>query len=283
MLQVPFGEKSPRVVALQVLLNRSSAVQPKLVTDGAYGKLTQAAVDTFRSKVMSVSGPPGEAEPALWRFLLERERLQVIDSVDVTDPVLLDIVVPEVSKWNDPIVIGGMSNGIAQLVTEVRARAQGDNSILLLRLHGHGSPGLIALSHGSRRVSPGIDPILAQSIINSALLPVVSPLLQQITPLMHNLGFIEFHSCRVAEGGGGINFVTRLANIVRVPVRAAQSKQPAETVFTLVGSTFNGMPEGQSLEDWGFSRQGGVRPFAGPIAPPPEEFRNSPRPLLSEG
>ena len=84
--------------------------------------------------------------------------LQVIDSVDVTDPSLLDFVVPEVSKWSDPIVIGGMSNGVAQLHMEVRARARDASSLLMLRLHGHGAPGLVALSHGSRNVSPGIDP-----------------------------------------------------------------------------------------------------------------------------
>jgi hypothetical protein len=52
-----------------------------------------------------------------------------------------------------------MSNGIAQLVTRVRDRVRGENSLLMLRLHGHRSPRLIAVSHGSRRVSPGIDPL----------------------------------------------------------------------------------------------------------------------------
>jgi len=282
MLQVAFGEKSVRVVALQVLLNRSSAVQPKLTTDGAYGKLTQAAVDAFRSRVMMQSGPANEADPALWRFLLERAKLQVIDSIDVTDPTLLDFVVPEVSKWNDPIVIGGMSNGVAQLVTEVRARARGEKSLLMLRLHGHGSPGLIALSHGSRRVSPGIDPFLAQSIIATQLLPALTPLLRQITPLMHDLGFLEFHSCRVAEGPAGQSFVTKLADIMQCPVRAALSKQPENMVFTLVGQTFNGIPGNLTLANWGMSRKEGVRPLAGPPPPPPPD-REVIRPIISTG
>jgi hypothetical protein len=278
MLEVKFGERSVRVVALQVLLNRSPVIQPKLVTDGAFGKLTKSAIDTFRSKVMIQSGPDGVADPAMWRFLLDRASLQVVDAIDVTDPTLLDFVVPEVSKWNDPIVIGGMSNGVAQLLTEVRARARGAKSLLMLRLHGHGSPGLIALSHGSRKVSPGIDPIVAQSIITTALIPALTPLLKQLTPLMHNLGFLEFHSCRVAFGPSGANFVRQLANTLQVPVRAASgpSDQPFKSVFTLVGPTFNGIPGGMNLEEWGTSRAEGVRAFTGP--PPPPERRPE-RPL----
>jgi hypothetical protein len=271
MLEVKFGEKSPRVVALQILLNRYVTNFPRLVTDGAYGKLTRAAVNAFRERIMRVSGPDGVADPAMWRFLLTRAKLQVIDSIDVTDPTLLEFVVPEVSKWSDPVVMGGMSNGATQLVTEVRARAQGERSLLMLRLHGHGAPGLIALSHGSRRVTPGVDPFLAQSVISNNIMPALTPLLQQLTPLMHNMGFIELHSCRVGEGAVGAAFVKRFADAMQAPVRAALSVQPMNQVFTLTGNTFTGIPSDRSLAEWGMSRDEGVRP--GPPIPRPPEWR----------
>ena len=273
MLEVKFGEKSPRVVALQILFNRYAAQTntPRLVTDGDFGSRTKTALNLFREKVMRVSGPDGIADPAMWRFLLERAGLQVIDAIDVTDPMLLQDVVPEVSKWTDPIVMGGMSNGAKQLVTEVKARAKGERSLLMLRLHGHGSPGLIALSHGSRRVMPGIDPFLAQSVIAEKIMPALMPLLQQLAPLMHNMGFIELHSCRVGQGAKGAGFIKQFSQAMQAPVRAALSQQPAKQVFTLVGNTFTGIPGGVTLAEWGMSRKEGVRP--GPPIPRPPEWR----------
>ena len=259
MLNVELGEHSARVVALQILLNRDN--DDVLVTDGVFGLKTRAAVDVFRDKVMLQSGPRGVADPPMWRFMVERAGLQVIDAIDVTDPTVAEDVVPPISKWTDPIVLGGMSNGVAQLVTDIRARVRGKNSLMMLRLHGHGSPGLIAISHGSRRVSPGINPTLAQTVISMELLPTLTPLLQQIAPLMNNFGFVELHSCRVGEGAGGENFVRRLAQTFRAPVRAGVSKQHTTDVFTLTGNTFSGFPDGGALVDWGLSREEGVHPI----------------------
>jgi hypothetical protein len=63
MLNVEKGEKSARVVALQILLNRDPAIRPRLVTDGSFGAKTVAAVNTFRERVMRQSGPSGVADP----------------------------------------------------------------------------------------------------------------------------------------------------------------------------------------------------------------------------
>lgn len=281
MMQVELGEASTRVVALQVLLNRSPVVRPRLVTDGAFGAKTLAAIEAFRDVEMRQSGPPGLADPALWRFLLGRAGLQVVDAVDVTDPSLLETVVPEVSRWLDPIVLGGMSNGVEQLVGEVRARVRGERTLMTLRLHGHGAPGLAAVSHGSRRVSPGVDPFAAQSVISTHILPALTPLLRRLAPLFHDLGFVELHSCRVAEGATGASFVRRLAEALGAPTRAAISRQAASDVFTLTGPTFTGFPGGLSLRAWGLSRAEAVRPTA-PQAPA-QPTAGRARPLLSTG
>jgi len=249
-------------VALQILLNpqRQDEMDRWLVTDGAFGTRTQKAIDFFRDKAMRQSGPPGVADPGLWRFLLDREKLQVIDAVDVTDPSALEGAVPPLSKWTDPIVLGGLSNGVDQLVREVRARVRGESTLMMLRLHGHGSPGLVAVSHGSRRVSPGIDPLLAQSVITLGLMPVFTPLLRQLGPLFCDFGFIELHSCRVGEGPQGESFVRRFTDVIGAPVRAGASRQPIAEVFTLTGKTFSAFPGGVGLQDWGFSRSEAVRP-----------------------
>jgi peptidoglycan hydrolase-like protein with peptidoglycan-binding domain len=261
MLRVESGEKNASVVALQILLNRDPAIRPKLVTDGSFGAKTAAAVDKFRAEVMLQSGPKGVADPPMWSFLLTRAELQVIDFIDITDPAVLVQALPNLTS-PFPILIesGGMSNGIAQLVTEIRVRARGEQSIMMLRLHGHGGPGLMAISAGSRHSTGGIDGIAAQSVMTPLLLQTLAPVLSQIAPLMHNFGFVELHSCRVAQGANGMGFVRHLANIIRAPVRAALSKQKMDKVYVLVGPTFSGFPGNATLRQWGLSRKEAVQP-----------------------
>ena len=167
MLHVEKGEKSARVVALQILLNRDPAIRPRLVTDGSFGGKTATAVNTFRERVMRQSGPSGVADPPMWHFLKSRAQLQVIEAVDVTDPAVVSFVLPKLSPAAILIESGGMSNGVSQLITEIRARTQGQQSIMMLRLHGHGGPGLVAISAGSRHSTGGIDGIAAQAVITT--------------------------------------------------------------------------------------------------------------------
>ena len=136
MLRVESGEKSARVVALQILLNRDPAIRPRLVTDGSFGAKTAAAVDKFRAQVMRQSGPKGVADPPMWSFLLTRAQLQVIEAVDITDPAVVETTLPKLTSPSAILIeTGGMSNGVAQLITEIRARIQGNQSIMMLRLH----------------------------------------------------------------------------------------------------------------------------------------------------
>src|SRR5215510_236518 len=110
MLWVESGEKSARVVALQILLNRDPAIRPRLVTDGSFGAKTAAAVDKYRVQVMRQSGPKGVADPPMWSFLLTRAQLQVIEAVDITDPVVIETVLPNLTLSSVVIETGGMSN-----------------------------------------------------------------------------------------------------------------------------------------------------------------------------
>jgi peptidoglycan hydrolase-like protein with peptidoglycan-binding domain len=261
MLRVESGEKSASVVALQILLNRDQAIRPKLVTDGSFGAKTSAAVDKFRAEVMMESGPKGVADPPMWSFLRTRAQLEVIDALDITDPAVVEQALPKLTSPSTILIeSGGMSNGIAQLVTEIRQRARGEQSIMMLRLHGHGAPGLMAISAGSRHSTGGIDGIAAQSVMTPLLLQTLAPVLSQIAPLLHNFGFVELHSCRIAQGAHGMSFVRQLANIIRAPVRAALSKQKMDKVYTLVGPTFSGFPGNVTLRQWGLSRKEAVQP-----------------------
>lgn len=281
MLIVENGEKSARVVALQILLNRDPAIRPKLVTDGSFGPKTGKAIDTYRERVMMQSGPTHVADPTMWSFLLARAQLQVVEAVDITDPLVLEETVPKLSPGAITVQIGGMSNGISQVVTDIRARARGQRSIMMLRFHGHGAPGLIAISAGSRRSTGGIDGIAAHSVLTLPMLQTFAPWLRQLGPLLNNFGFIELHSCRIAQGVQGAMFLRELANTFGAPVRAALSKQQMARVYTLVGQTRSGFPGNTTLRQWAFSRDEAVRstqvdhsPFKD-VGWPPSSFKDA--------
>jgi peptidoglycan hydrolase-like protein with peptidoglycan-binding domain len=263
MMLINEGEQSARVVALQILLNRKN--KNRVVTDGTFGPLTSGAIDQVRGLLGISTGPKGIADPGLCRLLVENAGLQWIDSVDVTDPSIVGDVEVPLSKWTTPIVLGGMSSGVAHLVKQIQTRAS-KNKLMMLRLHGHGAPGIVAVSHGSRHLytveekkNPFLDPFQAQSVISLDLMRTIKPLLEQLAPLFNNFGFVELHSCRVGLGPNGATFVQQLANVLGVPVRAALSKQDTQGIFTLTGETLTAFPNGGRLLDWAKSREESVR------------------------
>ena len=251
------GDANPRVVALQLLLNRFRVISPNLKVDGQYGGKTAHAVQDFRGRVMLTSGRGDVVDGPVWQRLVGGTSLQVLDVVDVTDPAIVDAVVPDVSQFTVPILIGAMSNGVGQAITEIKSRARGSGSLLLIRFHGHGAPGLAAISHGTSRLNPGINPILAQSVFTIEVVKLLRPLLQGVAPLMHNMGFVEFHSCRVAQGHNGSSMIRDLSAIWQAPVSAGLSRQKGggNLNFVLQQPAFTSFPGGANLKTWAASRQ----------------------------
>lgn len=111
------GDANLRVVALQLLLNRFRIISPNLKVDGQYGGKTAHAVQGFRGSVMLTSGRGDVEDGPVWQRLICGTSLQVLDIVDVTDPAIVDAVVPDVSQFTVPILIGAMSNGVGTVVS----------------------------------------------------------------------------------------------------------------------------------------------------------------------
>ncbi|MBL8234257.1 MAG: peptidoglycan-binding protein, partial [Bryobacterales bacterium] len=239
MLIVNQGVQGPRAVALQILLNRFGATGTPLKVDGHYGRKTASAVAAFRREILKSPGPGSSTDLAFWQSMLRLTQLQTIEAVDVTDPMLTETAVPELQKQKaNPIMLGGTSNGVDQLMRLIGLEARGMGSVLLLRFHAHGGPGLVAVSHGTRKISPGIDPNHELTVLNEITVGKLRPVLESIAPIFANFGFVEFHACKVAQGGKGEKFLETLADIWRVPVTAPLSSQSAtHAVFALSGAT----------------------------------------------
>jgi len=257
MLFVKQGERGPRVVALQILLNRHKPQGILLDVDGAYGDRTAKSVQAYQADEMRISGRADIVSVPMWLHLLGRHSLQVIEAVDVGDPDLLDSIVPVLSDFTDPIVTGAMSNGLNQVMIEIRARARGDASVMLVRFHGHGAPGITAVSFGKRKLFPGVNPFKELSALNSDVIRVLRPALEGMAPLLCDFGFIELHACKVARGPSGIAFLRDLASIWKAPVTAGTGSQSAEgkNNFILKGELVTAFPGNVDLKTWAKSRK----------------------------
>ena len=135
-----FQDKLPVVAAAQILLNRRLDEGEYLPVDGSFGRNTREAVEKFQQNTsyLLVDGIGGQNT---WSALMNKEKLQVIDCVDVTDP--------KIRGWEDeaiiaaggnPILNYGMSRGGRVVPKDIERRAK-QCPVVLLRFHGHGSPG----------------------------------------------------------------------------------------------------------------------------------------------
>ncbi len=143
MFNVRFGEHSPRVTLLQVVLNSHSyagANNKRLTVDGAYGRNTGAAVAAAAKMIGVDKSSSKVATPELISRLLADVDLSVITSVDLGDARLQDDIDEFKRNFDDPIVLGGMCNGLQQMVLAVQSRAE-SGKVAALRLDGHGNLG----------------------------------------------------------------------------------------------------------------------------------------------
>ena len=106
----------PAVGVLQKLLNRSGA---KLAADGNYGPLTKAAVKEFQhARRLSADGVVGEHT---WPRVSAGANLPIVDCIDVFDPSLQQLEATDIRRvGGNPIVIGGMCNGVEEAVNQNR-------------------------------------------------------------------------------------------------------------------------------------------------------------------
>ena len=235
------GDKLPAVAAAQALLNRTGA---SLTVDGDYGRRTKAAVAAFQnSRSLSDDGVIGRNT---WPRLVVHERMKIVDCIDVFDP---DLYTSErrflTNVGGQPITIGGMSNGIEQVVQDIIGR---HSNIYLLRFHGHGAPGIAGVSDGHD------GPPSRSSFQNDT--PTRNAL-RKLRGKFGPFGSIQFMHCETGRGRNGAQFLQMVADTVGVPATGGVNDQYASTLRETLryeGPTRSICPGGTSLSAWGRGR-----------------------------
>jgi hypothetical protein len=266
MFNVRIGEHSPRVTLLQIVLNSHACTGVngrRLTADGIYGHNTCAAV-VAAVKMIGVGDQSGNAAtPALIQRLLADVDLSVITSVDLGDPRLQNDVDQFRRNFDDPILLGGMCNGLVEMVRAVRSRAQ-PGRVAALRLDGHGNLGewltvsvgdVVDLREGNRAARQEYASIAQEinSYISAQNFNQVNGIIQPLSGIFAPFGFAEHLGCTLGARPQTRAMLGKLANLWGVPIRVGVHTQPIGSVMDIQGPAFTAFPRGHSLTGW--SRQ----------------------------
>jgi len=236
------GDKLPAVGVLQKLLNRTGAA---LQVDGDFGSRTQAAVQHFqRNRHLS---PDGKVGQNTWPRLVAGVSLPIIDCIDVWDPDLYQLERRDIIRvGGNPIVIGGMCNGVEHAVQQIVSAAR---NIFLLRFHGHGAPGTASIATGRGELDPNM---VERSDIALSNLATIRPIIRRLSTIFGPYGCVQFMHCKTGRGPNGRSMLNQISLDIGVPVSAGIWDQLGGglTTFAFEGPTYTAVPGGSSLGGW---------------------------------
>jgi hypothetical protein len=226
---------------LQKLLNRGDA---GLVADGNFGSRTHTAVANFqRQRRLSSDGIVGQNT---WPRIAAGAHLPIVDCIDIFDPSLMNLEMQDIIRaGGNPLVLGGMSNGVEQAVQMILSAA--GRNVFLLRFHGHGAPGTAGISFGQGGIGFG-----ERADIDAANLAIMLPILGRLRSIFGPYGCVQFMHCSTGRGPNGRNVLSSIARVLDVPVSAGLLDQLGGGVntFRFEGPTFTAVPGGRSLRSW---------------------------------
>ncbi len=238
------SDRLPTVAVVQTLLNAAEPQGEDLVVDGLFGPLTQKRLVKFQRDHSSGLKADGKIGPQSWAALAVGRGLTILDAVDITRSG---------DEWDEPVAIrqaggnpltsGGMCNGVHDVVAQIRSWAR-PGSLTLLRFHGHGSPGSMGVSSGTRGYPSSEFDVRYYESVMRAVLP--------LRGLFAANGSVEMHGCRVAAGNGGQRLLRGMCNALGVPVTAGIRTQygGGTSTFGFEGPTRTSCPSGKSLVAW---------------------------------
>lgn len=204
MIYLKRGHTGPKVVGLQILLNRYTP-HITLSVDGIFGPKTKNGVIAFQKKyLLGVDGVVGKET---WGELRQLSGKETVDIVDMTNNDAAAAITNIKSAGGDPIVLHGMCNGVGQAMLNITQRAKALNSIVLLRFFGHGES-------GAMNVSAGVDDHDSDLAgISNANYNQIQGSLSSIRSRLAPFSSVGFHGCKVGRGAAGRSLLRKLADV----------------------------------------------------------------------
>ena len=251
MLDVRTGDRGPRVVLLQVLLNRRGA---GLKVDGIFGPRTGRAVDAARGRLLGSRGTA--ADPDLWTALFDEQRLCGVDAFDMGEERFTRGATIVRSAGSQVVETGAMCDGIGAVVSGIADRSSPPGSLAVLRTWGHGNRGhWLSFTVGEVVETTERDPVLGAQIAaeqRSYVYPgnydAMSRVLAPVRGCFAGVGIYEHHGCSLGKIPETRRMMGRLADLWGVPVTVAHGTQlipyTAAAALRFQGQTFTAYPGG---------------------------------------
>jgi hypothetical protein len=276
MILIQYGDYGPRVVLLQVLLNRKGA---DLEVDGSFGNHTYQAVVHFQKTYFPMASltPDGVVGPKTWPWLIADTGMELVDAVDVSTLTYTnqqthqqetlrseyteDIAADLKAAGGHPLELTrhpghGIEDAVQRIITSVGNSA----GIALLRFHGHGNYGtwftvevgdpvdLIEEKHDQaayRDLAADKASYLTKDNFDAYKL-----VLGKLTPYFEPFASVEHHGCKV--GAHSQALLQKLADLWGVPVSAGRPDQISGGInsFIFEGSVFTAYPAKVGLKAW---------------------------------
>ena len=148
----------------------------------------------------------------------------IIDVVDMEDSALGHDRQSQlkINGANSTIItMYGMSNGIAQMITDI-SKIAGYGSVEVLRIWSHGRPGGQTVSGGHGGEAYRVAHWTGISVANIGAMRSV---LTRLNPYLARGARIELRGCDVGAGTDGERLIGELARIWRSPVQAGTTTQ----------------------------------------------------------
>lgn len=264
MILIRKGDRGPRVVLMQLLLNRKGA-SPKVGVDGIYGPKTQEAVEDFRE--VAKKGREGMMDGEVWHQLITGTGLRLVDSVDMAPDSGNQGDFDELTQaGGTPIAqTRSVGKGVADAIDRIIAAAEKAGTIALLRFHGHGHQGAwwtVAVGDplGVKKKDEAAYKELKgdwPSYIHMKHVEKLLPTLRKLRPYFAKFGSVEHHGCKI---GTNRQLLHVLAAAWRVPVSGGKEDQYGGvkeagggfkgTTFVFEGPTYTAFPGYQNLKNW---------------------------------
>lgn len=181
----------------------------------------------------------------------------VIDVVDIGDKNLLEMEVKDLQAKGRSVIMHDSvpGNAVRQMIYSVIRTAKTPGTITLLRLHGHGLPGLIGVSMG-RKMKKSQFQNGAPIFISNNNVHTFATEFAQLRPYFTSDGRIELMGCYVAEGKEGISLLKNMAKLAGVPVSGGSMIQygGGNKTFAIEGPVFTAFPDGMLKQQQDFLR-----------------------------